>query len=526
MIRFLRLFAVLIVFLVLGQANAADKYANIEQFAASVQQTLDRKSDSADTVPRPGMPDPTRLLLGQLRIAMASGNPSGIETALTGLSSCLASEQLRKQCEELAAGIQKELEVQQKKAREEAGALMKNAADTVRKATKPADLDIVLAQLRKAGELWQTTQYMNGMAFGQNKIQPAIEFVCRWQDYLFHLANGDSHAAADSLNVLLRDNMIQVDFVPRSEILAHTRELAENQRPGKQGTSSANNGQQPPLVVKKPLHLEPGGSVIDFKVNKLEELDEVLRSLEELKQKREFHDFHGSIDGLLRAFGPLNRNYKEFKAGLPTNIEIPVTIQDSGTLQGELMNLRAELILLVLPLYLGLPPQTKPHPGEGSYDFLNRLANESASKGDYLLAARAREAIRLLCEGTNTGSNDRNQASLFVAGHNQEDAGQFALAVVSYEKALATGSRLVPAKVIGERLDSIQSQHPAEYQKGYELYITPPMPAYASQSGFPPGMRAFQQPAMPPQPQVPEVPRLSVPPANLETSQPAKSPSK
>jgi hypothetical protein len=56
-----------------------------------------------------------------------------------------------------------------------------------------------------------------------------------------------------------------------------------------------------------------------------------------------------------------------------------------------------------------------------------------------------------------------------LAGLNQETAGQYAPAVVSYEQALKFPNTYLPAKFIGDRLNNIQKNHPAEYADGLQL---------------------------------------------------------
>jgi len=67
----------------------------------------------------------------------------------------------------------------------------------------------------------------------------------------------------------------------------------------------------------------------------------------------------------------------------------------------------------------------------------------------------------------------------FLAAWNQETAGQYAPAVISYQLALRVPSDSVPVKIIAEHLAAIQRDHPKEYEEGMQLYLDrykPPIP--------------------------------------------------
>ena len=68
------------------------------------------------------------------------------------------------------------------------------------------------------------------------------------------------------------------------------------------------------------------------------------------------------------------------------------------------------------------------------------------------------------------------------AAVNQDEAAQFTLAVFSYQNALRMGSDVVPAKVIGARLDAIKTAHPAEFADGMKM-LTSNTPLNVSYEG-------------------------------------------
>ena len=509
-----------IVFLAFTQSWSAEKNEKLEKLAAAVQQAVEQNKELHPTQPGP-YPDTGRMLLAQLRGAMARNDTAQLELALQGLSVMIDSEPLRKQCEDLSAQLRGEREAQEKKTTDEINAALKRAAGAVRTAKTAADLDNVLHELGQFGERRNEQQSSSAVSSALNKVQPMLQFVTRWQDYLANLASGNTQAASEALNNLAgNNNMNQPDLIPRSEILARIQTLRQP-RQKNSADNAAKESQPDELTVEKPLRFEKSTRTIVFDIKKLDELKGVIQAFENLQQKPEFSGYNEAISNILQTLEPLNRSYEELKAGLATNIEIPSRDLEKSTLQNEVVPLRAELILLALPRYLGLPPKTVPKPGEGPYDFLSRITADAIARKDYLLASRARETQRLLLEGTRKDPNANSQAELFVTANNQEVAGQYSLAVLSYEKALASGTDLVPPKIIGDRLAAIKADHPQEFQQGLDLYLTPPAARYPAGNMYPPGFPypPGYRPGMPMERPIPQpAPVLPVPAAAPSTT--------
>ena len=506
-----------IVFLAFAQAWPAEKNEKLEKLATAIQQVVEKNKELKPSQPG-AYQDAGRMLLAQLRSAILRNDTAQIESALQGLSCTIDPEPLRTQCEDLSVQMRGEREAREKKTAEEINAALKRASEAVRTAKKAADLDDVLHALGQLGERRNEQPSSNAVSSALNKVQPMQQFVARWQDYLANLASGNTQAASEALNHLAGNyNMNQPDLIPRSEILARIQSLKQP-RKKTNADNPAKESQPDELVVEKPLRFDKSARTIVFDIKKLDELNGVVQAFENLKLKPEFGDYNQSINATLDTLLPLNRAYLELKSGLATNIDISTRNPDKSPLQDEIVPLRAELILLALPRYLGLPPKTAPKQGEGPYDFLSRITEEAIARKDYLLAARARETQRLLQEGSHRDPNAKSQAELFVTANNQEVAGQYPLAVLSYERALASGTDLVPPNIIGERLTAIQADHPKEFQLGLDLYLSPPMQRYPVGYPYPPGYR----PGMPmEQPTPPTAPVLPVP-AAAPSATPAK----
>ena len=358
-------------------------------------------------------------------------------------------------------------------------------------------------------------------AFLLGKLQSIIQFVTNWQDYLAFSAVGNMASAQQTLQNLSNPNTSQEYLIPRSEILA--REASIIQPPADENSGADNNQDTkqsssetwtdgPP--VEKPLWWDKSTHKMGFSVATLDDLQPIINAFDHMRGEPEFRSYADPIDAALKALRPLNDAYVQWKSGLAVKLDIPLGQFEAGDLQTSLIPLRAQLITLALPRVLGLPPRIKANPGEGAYDFLKRTEVDAIAKGDFLLAARARDTGRQLLEAkpsderpqpgmpnfyrrmapqfgpfgddTPPVSNDSEAADLYQIAHNQDIAGQYAHAVNFYEQALAVGSDLVPPKVIGDRLAAIKSEHPDDFKNGLDTYLSPPWLHYP---GLPPGMK-------------------------------------
>lgn len=320
---------------------------------------------------------------------------------------------------------------------------LRQAGDTIRRAQNPADLDSVLENLRLLREDGARPSAPE-MSPVYRKVDAALKFVARWQDYLSVANSGDPEKAHDILESLSQTD--QTGLIPRSEILARMhRPAAPHARP-------------------KPALKEL--------LDRIKTLDDISAALETLNTwSREDRGLPGEIQLAITTLALLDRTYREFKAGLSTDVEGFLT--ETRSCANYLMPLRAQLLVLILPRYLGLSEDWKAKSDEGVHAFLDRIVADAITKRNHVLAARAR-AIQYSLKYGGQREMQGTQAAVFIAAHNQEEARQYALAVASYQKALAMGTDLVPPKVIGERLAAILKEHPAEYQEGMQQFLAPP----------------------------------------------------
>jgi hypothetical protein len=321
--------------------------------------------------------------------------------------------------------------------------VLDRAAETVRAAKRPEDLDEIIAQLDKLQQKGVPYAPINPELLTA-RLAAAKNFTREWQEYLSAIQNGNVKRAREILEQLAQTG--NVNFVPRSEILRRVRD---------------------PIDWEE-FDITKAAKEIAGRIKGLDDLNGAVAELEKLKPTRGAQSarYEPSIYAILEAFAPLNNAYNDFKAGLP--VPLIVAERKERGFEEVLTRLRAELFVRILPRVLELSPDIYAKPGEGPLPFLRRIAAEAAVKNDYLLVARARVAEEIIqgSAGATEISGERQQAAFFVRAFRQEQAGQFAQAVGSYQAALATGAEVIPAKVIGDRLGVIKAKHPNDYAKG------------------------------------------------------------
>jgi hypothetical protein len=222
---------------------------------------------------------------------------------------------------------------------------------------------------------------------------------------------------------------------------------------------------------------------------------------------------------LTQALTAIERTYQDFQAGLPTSLQMSPGFSGAGNNEvigmATIARLRRELFLLVLPRYVGAPPDTKAKPDESISEFLDRIDAEASASGQLELRVRVQQTQRLLNAADRASYQEVTGLNNFVAAQNQEAAGQIMLAVTSYQQALRSGNSLIPAEFIGTRLAALKEAHPDDYRQGMELFLTPPMPPRM----MPGDMRSFP---VGPTPTPQATLELAVPP--IAKDSPAASP--
>lgn len=471
--------------------------------AMTAEAKAQQPKDGAETYPRENI---RSAMIPRINALLASPEPrENLQETLSQLSAYFTSEAVLNEIAILQDEIRTEREAQENIALSKIQEALDRAGKAVQESKKPADLDASITELgkfRMRGERGQTSEPVRLALY---QVEPTLQFVTQWQNYLSAVETGNSQAAQEALRSLSNSNGLSL--IPRSEIL----KLLALSKPGKPGQDDPEQS-SPMDAVEKILS----------ETKSLADMEATLKKLRKLQESRGNSNRMDIINPLIQSLQPIDKNYQDFKAGLAVNLESPQNYS-GGTEIGNTVvpRLKAELMLLMLPRYVGAPEGTRAQPGEDVLQFLDRLSNEAKSRGDVGVAIRAREARRLLQRGSAMSSNDTAALSALVSGQNQEAAGQYMLAVVSYQTSLKSGSDLIPAKIIGERLAAIQAAHPKDFDDGMERFLNPPpVSRYEGMPGVPGRPYGMQDPRADQQPR----PALLIPPAPVgsPTAKPVK----
>jgi len=162
--------------------------------------------------------------------------------------------------------------------------------------------------------------------------------------------------------------------------------------------------------------------------------------------------------------------YDNTKAGMPVSFPFgqPVLTADFDN-----PKLYEKLLIFLFqhefPNYRGPAPTEDETPPQ----FLDSVFADAEQREDWHELQQAILAHTYLGRNSlfSSGSapDDTRGFNLMLAGINQETAGQYAAAVLSYQQALSDPNTYLPSKFIGSRLDGIQKAHPDEYATGMKL---------------------------------------------------------
>jgi hypothetical protein len=434
-----------------------------------------------------------------LKMLLAEPDSSQLVQSLAQFSSHFTSEGVLKSMAALQEEIRLERENSEQAYRNSITEALNRAASVVREAKTASDLDATiteLGKLRRRNEYGRSSPEIQTLT---NQVEPTLQFATQWQNYLAAKAAGNKQQAIESLSSITNNSIF---LIPRSEILA----LIEQNKMAPKPPGAPSNQETVDGILSR--------------IKSLADLENALVELDRLRDQIPRGDQQNEINSVRQNLSPIDKTYQEFKAGLAVNIETNSYHSNGDTPGNKLIaSLRAELMLLVLTRFVGAPEGTAAKPGEDVQQFLDRLANEAKERGDTSVVLRSRQALQLIQRGNAFSGADTEGLRAFVSGKNQEAAGQYMLAVMSYQAALKSGSDLVPAKAIGESLAAIQAAHPKEYEAGLEKFLNPPRPQFDPYSG----MRG--QPDFPGRgrPEQNQQPALSIPPVSVPTAAPANN---
>ena len=428
-----------------------------------------------------------------------SGNGANSDAELAQLTSFFTSDEVQEATTNLLAEIHKQRKERADAEAAEWKALLQRVTTKVNTATKPEDLDDLVVELQKHRGGYGGGMQPADQALAQ-QVNAAFEFVQAWQNYLSHVATGQAQLAQNDLQNLTQNNSGD-SFIPRSKLLALMDQV-----------------KTPPPGASPPP--PPGAAATAAILANLKTLDDIAPALQKLKDPSvACQDATDATNDL----NTLEQGYEAIQAGLPFSV---YTLNFPNKLT--FAPLRSQLIILMFSRSFTTYKGPAAGPGDTPESFLEHVVADATSREDWVLLRQAFYARSTLhqynvyAQYTNVATAG---ADALLDAVNQETAGQYAPAVVSYEQALKVADPDIPAKFIGRRLAGIEKDHPAEYAAGLKAVndaatsaaaaAATPMNMY-SRFGYPYG---FPPPASAPAP-VP-IPAVAPSPNAAATTSPS-----
>lgn len=412
----------------------------IEKLRSAVREEMTRPQGARPGSEKGGY---SASLIAQLDSAILRGDQQA-EELLRTLGRQTTSPEVRKLAVQLADTYRQDRDRKEANLLGQAEQLYKRLSEIALTAGSAKDLDPVIGELARLRDR-RDERMSEAVRQAQEGIEAAIQFAMRWQDYLAQRNRGNEQAAREIMRGMSSD-ATAVTFVPRSELLARAQGEAA-------AAAAAEAGKVSAATVN---------SILDG----IKTLDDIESALKRLHALRAEGDGSRLVeDDVIQALTALQKSYAEMKAGVANSIHVAIPHTDS---RGITVPLRAQLLLLALPRFLGT--KSEPKPAEKPLDYIERVLEEAKAEGNWPLYVRTLEAQWMIAAGAHDSglpSQDASQLKALLTAHNLEKAGQFTAAVTSYQAALRGSSAYVPAEVIGARMKAIREAHPSEYEAAY-----------------------------------------------------------
>ena len=368
---------------------------------------------------------------------LATNDASGDEP-LRALRNIVRSEKAITLCDKLMATIEKARDEHDTAFLAAVDGAIQHLGELALQAKHDQELDPIIKELGKLRES-NRTKPTPAVERGNAKLDAAKRFATQWQEYLLELRMGNGRAASNKLTALASSESYPV--VPRSEILARIRSAALSV------TAESGGTQEMSAIVSR--------------VQKLQELPAAVEQLQNLQ-----HTNPGFIDAdILNALGWIAATYQQFTEGLPVTITGEKLAFFSQKAPPRLVS---QLLLLVLPRSL-VTQDRKPQPDETVQGYLERIISDAKRTADWNLLLRAMRIQQLIAPQPG-GSANLVALEALLAAQNQQAAGQYSLAVASYQTSLLDQSGSVPVATVGEQLNKLKASHPKDYEEGLRLF--------------------------------------------------------
>ncbi|MES2475727.1 MAG: hypothetical protein V4640_08095 [Verrucomicrobiota bacterium] len=390
-----------------------------------------------------------RQYLRQVQSAITQSNGRVFDQYLDNLGNYEPSEKIQRAIDAFKNAVRKEFAENTHAVIIELRGIIDGAREAVTRATEPDELDKLLVSLSRnrfsnSSDREEFDSNDSDIRALLSEMSNARQFVTAWQDYLQASNSGDTKRAIQQLrNMTSQDSSL----IPRSKIIARIEFESASPEEIAAVTASISN-----------LDAMKGG---------IEKLSAMIGD-----SNSSSHD-NTTLRNTVTTLTTLEKTYREHLAGLPVSLSPYFRSQSTTSRLGQddFLSLRADLLRLILPRCLDLPDELHAQKDESVDDFLKRALQEATARGDTATARRIQDCRLKFVETSVHNQPDLLGLEACTVAQTQLAAGQTALAVVSFYKALASGSDLVPAADIGKTLTKIEAEHPKEFEKGMQQYL-------------------------------------------------------
>ena len=465
-----RLLVTLCLFLVYSSPLLADETSDsLKALRLAMEEEAKQQQSASMGNPAAGVQN---MILLQLKSQISQGDPSQIAAILNQLSAYFKTEAVMKSADRLKKAMDAERAAKEEALRAEVDTAISAAGKAIQGSKTAADLDGSIDEL---SHLQGRLEVMNSGSSPQlmNKLRNTRQFVISWQDYLSNRDAGNKQQALQTLQNIAGN--ASTDLIPRSQVLDRINQLSKLDQP-KPDQPKTDQPDNPRKKIQEIL-------------DKTTSLDAIPAACEELSAMPRNPSIANSdvtpyINSITTQLSSMYQSYREFKAGLPAQVIVqPNFPPDPGYVPT--MPLRMELLRLVLPQFLRVDEKQQPLPGETVPKYLARMMDNARQTADAKLISRIYQVQTKFDATQIYGSPFAVLGPLpflepLLAAQNQQEAGQFVPAVVSYEVTLKTGGDLVPAEAIGKTLDEIKKEHPEDYEQGMKLFLANTYPTTQS----------------------------------------------
>jgi hypothetical protein len=416
-----------IAFLVFLAAESSARAA-LEEAMTKFKAAIMRAAKPEGTPPQDNRAAQLTMLLGRLQADIDHQSWRDATAQLNYFGNEEKSPDMIQLIHELRLEILKQIEAGENAVLSRIEATLKDAGQICSLAKSPSELDDILHQLSvlRPGDGLQNER----MQAAWQRVNGAIAFAHRWQDFLMKRLAGKDTDAAAVIQGLLDDGKLY-PLVDRSILLARLE--------GLQGPSQVKPGEENPAEAIR-------------RTQSLDELDELSATLEQLFSKKR----DKAANTVLHQVASLRRAYIEYRTGLyGAAFEHCQFAQADSEARPELLSLRQQLLIRLLPHYLNIDPSFVDSTSDAS-KYLMQVMARAREKSDWRLALHALETLQLVAFRSGPPppwlTADIAGYRSLVAAVNQEAGGLSSDALEGYKKALGSSGQDLPIDWIAGRI--------------------------------------------------------------------------